>query len=111
MSQPKYGQIINCGLTILIVSLFSLSRLRNTTQLRLGTVDKSKWPVFLQNASGNPTCNHLGTPWGEEFSERGPIFLNYVQHIFPGGKKIFFPRQEKAISADSVKSPLNKGKR
>jgi len=55
MSQPKYGQIINCGLTILIVSLFSQCRLRNTTQLRSGTVDKSKWPVFLQNASGNPT--------------------------------------------------------
>jgi len=36
MSQPKYGQIINCGLTILIVSLFSLCRLRITTQI---TVD------------------------------------------------------------------------
>ena len=23
------------------------------------------------------------------FSERGPNFLNYVQHIFPGGKKHF----------------------
>ena len=45
----------NCGLTILIVFLFSLCRLRNTTQLRSGTVDKSKWPVFLQNASGNPS--------------------------------------------------------
>jgi len=40
MSQPKYKQIINCGLTMLIVSLFSLCRLRNTTQLRPGTVDK-----------------------------------------------------------------------
>jgi len=29
--------------------------LRNTTQLRSGAVDKSIWPVFLQNASGNPT--------------------------------------------------------
>jgi len=55
MNQSKYGQIINCGLTILIVSLFSLCRLRNTTRLRSGTVDKSKWPVFLQTASGNPT--------------------------------------------------------
>jgi len=54
ISQPKYGQISNCGLTILIVSLFSLRRLRNTTQLRSATVDKSNWPVFLQNASGNP---------------------------------------------------------
>jgi len=26
---------------------------------------------------------------GEMFSERGPDFLNYVQHIFPGGAKIF----------------------
>ena len=32
-NQPKYGQIINCGLTILIVSVF-LCRLRITTQLR-----------------------------------------------------------------------------
>ena len=58
MKQSKYRQIIkliiiNCGLTIFIVSLFSLCRLRNTAQLRSGTVDKSKWPVFLQNASGN----------------------------------------------------------
>ena len=26
----------------------------------------------------------LGHQEGEEFSERGPNFLNYVQHIFPG---------------------------
>jgi len=25
----------------------------------------------------------------EEFSERGAIFLNFVQHIFPGEQKIF----------------------
>ena len=55
MSRSKYGQIINCGLTILIVFLFSLCHLRNATQLRSGTADKSKLPVFLQNASGNPT--------------------------------------------------------
>jgi len=54
MSQPKYKQIINCGLTMLIVFLFSLCRLRNTAQLRSGTVDKSKWQVFLQNTSSNP---------------------------------------------------------
>jgi len=39
-NQPKYEQIVNCGVTILIVSLFSLSRLRITTQLRSGAVDK-----------------------------------------------------------------------
>jgi len=39
-NQPKYGQIINCGLTILIVYLFSVCRLRITTQLRSGAVDK-----------------------------------------------------------------------
>jgi len=39
-SQPKYGQIINCRLTILIVSLFSLCRLRITTQRRSGAVGK-----------------------------------------------------------------------
>ena len=38
--QPKYGQIINCGLTILTVSLFSLCHLRITTQLRSGVIDK-----------------------------------------------------------------------
>jgi len=38
--QPKYGKIINCGLTILIVSHLSLCRLRITTQLRSGDVDK-----------------------------------------------------------------------
>jgi len=26
---------------------------------------------------------------GEEFSERGPNFLNYVQHIFSEGEKFF----------------------
>jgi len=40
MSQLKYGQIINCGLTTLIVSLFSLCRLQITTQLRSGAIDK-----------------------------------------------------------------------
>ena len=40
-NQPNYGQIIiNCELTILIVSLFSLCRLRIMTQLRSGAVDK-----------------------------------------------------------------------
>jgi len=39
MSQPKYWKINNCGLTLLIVSLFSLCRLRNTTRLRSGTVN------------------------------------------------------------------------
>jgi len=40
MSQPKYEQIINCGLTILIVSMFPLYHLRITTQLRSVAVDK-----------------------------------------------------------------------
>jgi len=31
----------------------------------------------------------LGYQGGEEFSERGPNFLNYVQHIFSGGAKNF----------------------
>ena len=37
---PKYGQIINCDLTILIDSVLSLRRLRMMTQLRSGAVDK-----------------------------------------------------------------------
>jgi len=41
IGQPKYGQIIKLWLeTILIVSLFSLCRLRITTQLISGTVGK-----------------------------------------------------------------------
>ena len=39
-NQQKYGQIINCGLTIVIDSLLSLCRLRIMTQLRSGAVDK-----------------------------------------------------------------------
>jgi len=38
-NQPNYGQIINCGLKILNVSVF-LCRLRITTQRRSGAVDK-----------------------------------------------------------------------
>jgi len=40
--------------------------------------------------------NQLGTPGGTKSFPRGaqifllcPIFLNYVQHIFPGGQKYF----------------------
>ena len=40
MNHRKYGQIINCGLTILTVSLFFPCRLRITTLLRSGAVDK-----------------------------------------------------------------------
>jgi len=32
------------------------------------------------------SLEHYG---GEEFSEKGPNFLNYVQHIFPGVLKNF----------------------
>ena len=39
-NQPNYGQTIDCGLTTLTVSLFSLCRLRIATQLRSGAVDK-----------------------------------------------------------------------
>ena len=41
-SQPKYGQIINYGLRILIVSLFSLCRFEYLALL-------TNWLVFLQN--------------------------------------------------------------
>ena len=30
----------------------------------------------------------LGDQGDKEFSERGPNFLNYAQHIFQGGRKI-----------------------
>jgi len=53
MSQPKYGQIVNWGLTILIVSLFSCAAYKLWHGLDLALL--TKWPVFLQNAFGNPT--------------------------------------------------------
>jgi len=37
ISQTKYGQIINCDLTILIVSLFSLCRFYELSHSRDGT--------------------------------------------------------------------------
>jgi len=46
----KYGQIINCGLTLLIVCFpCAAYELRHSSDLALLT----KWPVFLQNAFGN----------------------------------------------------------
>jgi len=36
------GKFINCGLTILIISLFSLCHLRIIAQLRSGTVDQGR---------------------------------------------------------------------
>ena len=52
MSQPKYGQMINRGLTVLIVSLFSWAAYEKRQSLDLALL--TKWPIFLQNASGNP---------------------------------------------------------
>ena len=47
-------------------------------------------PPFIPptNVDSSAVTN-LGHQKGEEFSERGPNFLNYVQHIFQGGQKIF----------------------
>jgi len=42
MSQLKKGKFIHCGLTILIISLFSLCHLRIMTQLRSGNVDQGR---------------------------------------------------------------------
>jgi len=38
--------------------------------------------VFETAAVSQPVCNTRGT---KEFSEGGSNFLNYVEHIFPGG--------------------------
>jgi len=95
MSHSKYRQI-SCGLTKQLICLFSLCRLRNTTGLRFGTVDKSKWPVFLQNASGNALfvratyVRCYSTPWGHiaHSMPRWPSACNtcntygYLQHFF-----------------------------
>jgi len=79
-SQPKYGQIIKCRLTILIVSLFSLCCLRITTQLRSGAVDKMAgiftkriWQPCvrqpnelkreIKKKTGGGASKNLGRPW------------------------------------------------
>ena len=76
-SQPKYWQIIKCRLTIRIVSLFSMCRLRITTQLRSDAVDKMAgiftkriWQPGIcepsdlktKKKSAGPNKN-LGGPW------------------------------------------------
>jgi len=83
----------NCDLTILIASLFSLCRLRNTTQVRSGTADKSKWPVFLQNASGNLTAPPPPTPLlfitvSQVISWHIKIDLKQIYCSFSGTQKI-----------------------
>ena len=74
-NHPKYRQIIiNCYLTILIVSLFYLGRLRIMTQLRSGAVDKMAG-IFTKRIWQPCICqlNDLkiknksgGAKWGEE---------------------------------------------
>jgi len=76
MKQSTYNQIIklviiNCGLTILIVSLISLCRFRNAAQLRSGTVDKSKWPVFLQTNLTTSGVTRALNQGGQSFVEGG----------------------------------------
>ena len=41
---------------------------------------------FEMTLTSRPVTS-LGAQGGEELSERGANFLNYVQHIFPGGEK------------------------
>jgi len=50
-----------------------------------------------------------GRPWperetrgGEEFTARGPIFLNYVQHIFPGREKKILGQTKPLIATDLI---------
>ena len=47
----KIGQIINCGWTILIVSVFPVLLTKYDTAQIWALL--TKWPVFLQNAFGN----------------------------------------------------------
>jgi len=89
-NQQIYGQIIiNCGVTILIVSLFSLCRLRITTQLRSGAVDKMAgivtkriWQPYIcqpnelkreiKKKTGRPSKN-LGRPWPTQVLLESPL--------------------------------------
>jgi len=80
-NQPKYSQII-CGLTILIVSLLSLCRLRIMTQLRSVAADKMagiftqriwqpyicqpnelKWEIKKKLGGKRGPSKNLGGPW------------------------------------------------
>ena len=77
-NQPKYGQIINCGLTILIASLFSLCRLRITTQLRSGAVDKMAgiitkriWQLCICQPNELKIKKELGGPNGRPSKNLG----------------------------------------
>jgi len=52
--------------------------------------------LHFGNYTTKQARNHLGTPGGEEFSESGANFLNYVQYFqtmsnifFQWGRKIF----------------------
>ena len=91
-SQPKYGQIFNCGLTIPIVSLFSLWPLRNATQLRSGAVDKSKWPIFLRNASENPAYNANTPPHpGMKLWSTNDVLKSWDHECQKGGSGRTFP--------------------
>ena len=76
----KIGQIINCRLTILIVSLFSLSRLRIMTQLRSGAVDKMAgiftkriWQPCICQPNDLKLRKKLGEPKGGHGPPRPPL--------------------------------------
>ena len=51
----------------------------------------------LESNACNQARNQLGTPGGEACSEKDPIFLNYVQHIFPGEKKTLDPSSYRLV--------------
>ena len=75
MSQPKYGQIINCVVTILIVSLFSLCRLAITTQLRSGSVDKMAG-IFTKRI-WQPCSGVMQQRWPESLFSTQLLFQNF----------------------------------
>jgi len=71
----------NCGVTILIVSLFTLCRLRITTQFRFGTVDKMAgiftkhiWQPYLRYIVESPVFKSAQLASGWTSSLDGKIY-------------------------------------
>jgi len=53
----------------------------------LATLSRLLVPRAYARVDSIQARNQLGTPGGAKFTGRDPNFLNYVQHIFPGGEK------------------------
>jgi len=98
-SCPRKVQVISpldwrkqCTEDILLVTAAKQTRLENELICRWEFPDgiliaRVIAPLLYETTTGDQARNQLAwdTRRAKFFSERGPSFLNYVQHIFPGG--------------------------